>query len=394
MRIFNCFVVGYVITIISLFFFSFTQVDLGLTLTEWSVWQVFQKFFQHIGFFQRPIATYWYTAILLSIFILYCFLLFAVWKQKITASQVWKLLMLVSFVLYFSYPAFSYDIYNYIFDTKIVTFYHDNPYTHRALDYPGNPMLGFMHWTQRTYPYGPFWLLATVPLGLLDGFRLLLPTIMLFKAVALVSFLGTAFFIKKILDKISPQNALFGVVFFAFNPLVLYESLISSHNDIFMIVFSVWSLYALLEKKYFHAIFLLIFSIGVKFATAFLVPIYFLVSIYSLKGKKITWNLVFLVSIVSMVVAVIVASLRTNFQPWYLLYILPFAALIAKKYFVLFPSVIISLFALFEYIPFLYSGNWDPPIPVLLQTIRFVGIGISVFFVVIWFLRNRFVGKA
>lgn len=394
MRIFNFFIIGYLIAMISLFFFSFTQVDLGLTLTEWSVWQVFQKFFQHIGFFQRPFATYWYIATLLSIFVLYCLLLFAIWKKKLTVSQVWKLLMLVSFVLYFSYPAFSYDIYNYIFDAKIVTFYHDNPYTHRALDYAGNPMLGFMHWTQRTYPYGPFWLLATIPLGLLDGFRLLLPTLMLFKAVALVSFLGTAFFIKKILDKIYPQNSLLGLVFFAFNPLVLYESLVSSHNDIFMIVFGIWSLLVLLEKKYLRSFLLLVFSIGVKFATAILIPLYLWIGFYLLKKKKINWDVIFMISIVLMTIAVIAASMRTNFQPWYLLYVLPFAALLAKKYFVLIPGVIVSLFALFEYIPFLYLGNWDPPVPTLLVSIRSIGIGISVFFVAIWFFRNRFVGKA
>ena len=202
------------------------------------------------------------------------------------------------------------------------------------------------------------------------------------------------FLIYKIAANKNRDFALKGVVFFAFNPLVLYESLISGHNDIFMIVFSMWALFVLLEKKYFHSLFLLVFSIGVKFATAILIPLYVCIGFYLLKKKKINWDTIFIVRIILMTIAVITASMRTNFQPWYLLYVLSFAALLAKKYFVLIPGVIISLFALFEYIPFLYLGNWDPPVPTLLMSIRSIGIGISVFFVAIWFFRNRFVGKA
>ena len=48
---FSIWTIGYLLTIVGLFFYSFTQVDLNLTLSEWSVWQVIQKYFQHIGYF-------------------------------------------------------------------------------------------------------------------------------------------------------------------------------------------------------------------------------------------------------------------------------------------------------------------------------------------------------
>ncbi|QQG41073.1 MAG: hypothetical protein HYV37_01985 [Candidatus Levyibacteriota bacterium] len=388
--IFNFLAICYTTVILSLFFFSFTQVDLGLTLSQWSVWQEFQKFFQTIGYFQRPFSTVWYTFLLIFLFGFYFAFLYLAQKKLLTEKQITILILLTSAILFFSYNAFSYDLFNYIFDVKIVTFYHQNPYTHRALDYMGNPMLGFMHWTQRTYPYGPFWLLVTIPFGLLDGFRLLLPTMMLFKGLAFISYLGTVLFLKKILDKVSPKDALFGIVFFAFNPLVLIESLVSAHNDIFMMFLSVWAFKLLLDKKYFRSFLLLVLSIGVKFATVFLIPVFLLIGFLLFKQKKINWNLIFLIITLFMIFPVVVASVRTNFQPWYLLYILPFVSFLAKKYFILIPSVVISLFALFEYAPFLYTGNWNSPIPVLLETIRFVGIGISAFLVVIWFIRNRF----
>ena len=161
---------GYILTVIGLFLYSFTQVDLGLTLSRWSVEQVIEKFFQHIGYFNRPLSTSLYILILIFLFSFYLLFILLAQRKKITRRQVWFLLIGIAVILTFSYNAFSYDLFNYIFDAKIITYYHQNPYLHRALDYPGDPMLSFMHWTQRTYPYGPFWLVLTVPLSFL-GFN-------------------------------------------------------------------------------------------------------------------------------------------------------------------------------------------------------------------------------
>ena len=91
-------------------------------------------------------------------FIYYFYFLYAVYKKKINKKIIRNLIVITSIGLGFSYVAFSYDLFNYIFDAKIITFYHQNPYFHKALDYPGDPMLSFMRWTHRVYPYGPIWL--------------------------------------------------------------------------------------------------------------------------------------------------------------------------------------------------------------------------------------------
>ncbi len=384
---FKILAIGYVIVAICLFFYSFTQVDLGLTLSQWSYWQVFQKFFQHIGYFDRPLSTGFYITIITLLFIFYGIFLYKAHKNILKEKSIWKLIFVISTILFFAYNAFSYDLFNYIFDAKIVTFYHQNPYQHRAFDYPGNPMLGFMHWTERTYPYGPVWLLATIPFSF-SGFRLLLPTIMLFKGIEFVSFLGTVFFLEKILQKISPQNVLFGTILFAFNPLVLIEGLVSAHNDMFMMFLGVFSLYLLIQKKYAFSFLTLLLSIGVKFATVFLIPIYGLIEFFILKKKKINYELIFLITTAIMILPVIFATLRITYQPWYLLYVLPFAALSVKKYFIVIPVFVMSLFSLFDYIPFLYTGNWNTPIPTILFYLHITGIFLSLFFSFIFFLRR------
>lgn len=362
----------YPVLIFALFLYSYTQVDLNLTLSTNPILISVQRFFQNIGYFQRPLSTAIFVSILLFLFLFYLLFLKFVNEKSITKRQVWLLILATSLILTFSYNAFSYDLFNYIFDAKILTHYHQNPYLHKALDFTGDSMLLFMRWTHRTYPYGPTWLGLTVPISFL-GLKFL-PTLFLFKALATASFLGTVYFIGKILRKISPKNEIFGLVFFGLSPLVLIESLVSSHNDIPMVFFAVLSLYLLIRKKTIFSFLSLLLSIGVKFATVFLIPVWGL----KVFRKDLNWDKFFLIASLSMISAIVVASVRTSFQPWYLLYALPFAAFIAKKYYVLIPSIVLSFTSLLIYVPFLYMGDWDPPIPMILLGITTTGIAASI----------------
>src|SRR3989344_172434 len=206
-------IMGYLISVVGLFLYSFTQIDLGLTLSQVSIWQTAVKFFKNIGYFERPLSSLFFVGIVLLLFIFYLFILNAIHKKKVSKKNVWFLIIAAAVILTFSYNAFSYDIFNYIFDAKIVTYYHQSPYLYRALDFQGDPMLSFMHWTHRLYPYGPIWLGLTVPLSV--GLKFFLPTFFLFKALMSLSFLGTAFFIGKILKKFFQGNEVFGIAFFA-----------------------------------------------------------------------------------------------------------------------------------------------------------------------------------
>lgn len=379
---------GYIITSIGLFFYSFTQVDLGLTLTRWSIWQVLQKFFQQIGYFQRPLSTPFYVILVLLLFVFYLLFLRLAYERKVAKKQVWSLIFIMSFVLTFSYNAFSYDLFNYVFDAKIVTYYQQNPYEHKALDYAGDPMLSFMHWTHRSYPYGPIWLVATVPLSYL-GFGFLLPTLILFKTLATLSFLGTTFFIGKIAQKILRENEVFSLVFFAFNPLVIIEGLVSAHNDMLMMFLATAAIYVLIMNWYIRSILLFMLSIGVKFVTVFLIPIYAAYYLFLKQKRQVVWDKLFFGATILMIMPIVIASIRTNFQPWYLLYVFPFVALVKPRYFILIPSIIISLFALFQYVPFLYLGNWSPPVPLILFWITASSVIASLFLTLAWFLKTK-----
>lgn len=372
-----------------LFLYSFTQIDLGLTLTRLSIWANIQKSFQYIGYFNRPLSTELYLALIVLLFVYYIFFLVLTHKKKLDQRTFWLLLLSVTVFLAVSYNAFSYDLFNYIFDAKILSFYHLNPYQYKALDFPNDPMLGFMHWTQRTYPYGPVWLAITAPLYLL-GFSYLLPTEIIFKLLMAGSFIGSVYYTGEILKKIVPKYALFGMVFLGFNPLLLIEAVVSAHNDIVMMFFAIIAVYFLIEKRLNISLAFMVFSIGTKFATGVILPVYLYQWFMQKRGKGLPWNTFFLICTGFLIIAVILASLRTNFQPWYLIFFLTFASFLSYRYYILIPSVIVSFFALLNYVPFLYLGNWDNPVPQILAGINTSGVVLAILVTVIyWFISAR-----
>jgi len=386
----NLLIIVYLVSVFGLFLYSFTQVDLNLTLSQLSIWQVLQKYFQNIGYFQRPLSTILYVFIVLLLFLFYFFLLRV--ARTVRIRKIWKLVLVTTVILTFSYNAFSYDLFNYIFDAKIVTFYNQNPYLHKALDFSGDPMLSFMHSTHRPYPYGPVWLGLTTPLSFL-GFGFFLPTFFLFKALIASSFVGTAYFIGKILRKISPENEIFGIIFFALNPLVLIEGLVSGHNDMVMVFFAVFGLYLLIRKNYIFSFLFLFLSIGIKFATVLLLPVFIYIAIKQFRNRSIDFRKVFVVTFILMSVAVFITSFASGvnknpeLQPWYFLMLFPFAALVVHKRIIAFLTISISIAMLSSYIPFLFAGEWPMDIVGLKNLLIIASIVIAVLLLIFFSKR-------
>ena len=192
---------------------------------------------------------------------------------------------------------------------------------------------------------------------------------------------------------ISPKKEVLALTLFALNPLVIIESIVSGHNDIAMMFLVMLSILFLVQKKYVLAFVLLFLSIGVKFATGLLLPLFIVIYLFQKRQVAIQWPMIFLTFIVTMILALFAATLRSTFQPWYLMYLLPIAALIPDEKYIIFPIFIISIMGLLNYIPYLYVGNWDSPIPTVLLTLNILG-GLIAFVTFIWFYHHREIRKA
>lgn len=376
----------FALLLISLFLFSFTQVDLGLTLSRASYLTQVQQFFQHIGYFNRPLAAFLYIAIIIGLF--FCFFYLLKNYKRLSRRVVWSLVIMTTIILAFSYNAFSYDIFNYIFDAKIITGYGLNPYGHKALDFPTDPMLSFMHWTHREYPYGPAWLALTVPISYI-GLQVFTLTFFLFKVLMALSFLGTVYFIEKIMRKIQPERATQAIIFFALNPFIFIESLVSGHNDIVMMFFCMMGIYLLAVKRFYWGILLILISAAIKYVTVLLIPLVFLLTIASNKKVKIEWDIVFQIFVFVLCFGIGAATLRTHFQPWYLLFIFPILSLLVEKKHYLYPSIILSIGALTMYVPYLYLGNDSYSITNLLPIIQLSFLGLAITTGIILLLKQK-----
>ena len=191
-------------------------------------------------------------------------------------------------ILIFSYPQTAIDIFINAIRTRAWALYGMSPFiTSPGLLPPTDPWIGLAgEWVDIASPYGPIWEWLSLGAYYLarGGF---LPHLFAIKILSALAYLGSAGLLYWTLRLVSPQWAVLGTAFFAWNPLVLFESVQNAHNDILMVFFlvaAVWAFARLLGvksyKEYilFSTIFILSFvaSIMVKFVTLMVLPFFVL----------------------------------------------------------------------------------------------------------------------
>ena len=140
---------AYFFVLFLLSIYSYSQIDLNLTLLQTPWFLSFKSALINLGYYNRPLSTVIFTVLVLLLYII---------KPKKIILAIGG----VCLISLLSYPFLSHDFFNYIFDARIVTLYHQNPYFFKALDFPNDTWIRFMQWTHRTYPYGPVWLVLTI----------------------------------------------------------------------------------------------------------------------------------------------------------------------------------------------------------------------------------------
>ena len=340
---------GYIVVSIFLLLYSYTQVDLNLTLSRASVVQTIQKAFQYIGFYNRPVSTGMYVGIVVMLFALYAWALKLARNGTLSLSTIWKLIWTIVILVGFSYPAaFSYDFFNYMFTAKTIMVYHKNPYTVIPLQFAGiDPWTNFMRWTHLPSAYTPLWILMTLfPYIVGLGYFVLV----LFGIKALVAgfYLLSCLYLSKTVKHGDARSSAVSMVLFAFNPLVIIESLVSGHNDIVMMAFVLVALWFLEQKNTIAAWWYLALSVAAKFVTIVLIPIFFL------RRNRIHMLMAMIAGLL------LVIFRRGEMLPWYWVWIAPFVALLPDMKEM---HVIASVFCfglLMRYATFIYVGSYDP----------------------------------
>jgi len=346
--------------------FSYAYIDLNLTLSQNPLVLQFISNMQQIGYFNRPQASLIYILFIVFAFTLFLCNLWLFFSNKIGLTYLKYSSISNVIILIFAYPFLSSDIFNYIFDAKILVTYNLNPYTHKALDFPSDDWIRFMRWTHRYSPYGPLWLIySLVPFTF--GFGKFILTLFSFKIFIGVFHLINTYIIYQILKQLNPNKVHFGTAFYALNPLFLIEGVVNAHNDIILATFLLLSIYFIVNKSKLLSIITLVLGFFIKYVPILNLP--WLVYFFSKKDNN--YNRLLILNIMTLgIFTYIISTLRieipfiskgstqVQFQPWYLFWTLPYLALIQKKELAI-VAIILSVGALLRYIPFLYYGDWS-----------------------------------
>ncbi len=363
-RRFTLYPVFYGISILLYVLYSYTQVDLGLTISSSGSIGIIQRQFQEIGYFNRPISTSIFVGIICIFFVLYGYALRWITLKKMQVREVWTIISIICAISLFAYPAFSYDFFNYLFTAKTVLIYHKNPYMVIPLQFTGvDPWLSFMHWTHLPSAYTPLWI-ATTLFPYLLGFGKLGLLIINLKLYISIAYVVTTIGIGRILKGQGEQQSLMGMAIFALNPLVITECLISPHNDVVMMALVVWAIVAF---KYGHRwVSWLVFSLSVamKLMTLALLPVFFL------KWEK-------KIALSCMLAAFCAVLFQREVLSWYWIWIIPYIALLPEYPTLTILSAGVSMGLLLRYVPYLYLGNWDAPAPAIKIWVTSVPIMLS-----------------
>ncbi|MEK7458055.1 MAG: hypothetical protein AAB612_01005 [Patescibacteria group bacterium] len=349
--------------------YSYTQVDPNLVISSFPpYWNLQQQLWQ-IGYHQRNLSS-----VLFGVLVMFMSVSVVGVLRFFTEQEKKRFFISVILVLIFSYNALSHDIFNYLFNARMVVMYQTNPHTHIALEFPNDDWTRFMHNTHTPAPYGYGWTVLSL-LPYVIGFGKFNPSYYAMKILIVGGFLLMWWAVEKLAKMVKSDTAQnFHTLkwLFFLNPLVLIETFSNGHNDVWMMGLALLSYVFVLKiqqkdslrKKVgyvFMAIVILAISASVKFATLILAPVLIFLIITRLINKLPSHLERFAQWWPEMSAVLLFLPLLTDrsqqFHPWYLIWSLSFLPFI-RSVWIRYMLIAFSFSSLFRYLPYLYLGNY------------------------------------
>lgn len=140
----------------------------------------------------------------------------------------------------------SFDIFNYTTTSKVLYLYKENPYITMPIEFSNDEFLQYTRAANKVALYGPLWILITGIPYIFNSISFL-SSLLVMKVVVAVCYLGIGYLIWRF------TKNMYSVALFLLNPLVIIETLISSHNDSVMMLLVLGSYFLLSKRKFFMA---------------------------------------------------------------------------------------------------------------------------------------------
>lgn len=201
------------------------------------------------------------------------------WEIVIGSSLVSAL------ILIFMFPIGAADLFDYIVHGRIFSVYGANPFLSTARQFANDPFFPYMGWPDWPSVYGPLWALIEGTATRLAGDGVI-ANVLVFKGFIGAFYFGSILLVAATLQEVSPDYALAGVVLFAWNPIILYETFGNGHNDIVMVFWIMLATWLLTRRRYSVAVLALIAGGLIKYVPLFLIPVAGLIALRDLEGMR------------------------------------------------------------------------------------------------------------
>lgn len=144
---------------------------------------------------------------------------------------------------------FSRDVYSYAFYGRISAIYQANPYVRTPVEFSGDALWVFVgpKWVDTPAVYGPLW--TTISSVVARSFSSVSEQVAAYRMIAAAAGTATLLVIAATARRLWPSRTAFAVVAFGANPVVLFHSVASGHNDL-LVALSVASAFALLVRRH------------------------------------------------------------------------------------------------------------------------------------------------
>jgi hypothetical protein len=175
------------------------------------------------------------------------------------------------------YPYDAADMFDNILHGRIISVYGANPFQKSASDFSSDPFYRYTAWRYAVSAYGPLWESLAGFVTHLAG-NDVLANVMAFKLVLGAFWAGCVALLALIMRRLAPDRTLAAVVLFAWNPIVLYETIGQGHNDIVLVFWMLLAAWLLIERRYMLALVALIGGALFKYIPLLLIPAAFFIA--------------------------------------------------------------------------------------------------------------------
>jgi hypothetical protein len=155
------------------------------------------------------------------------------WRGGVSLRMVLSLAIAANVVVVAFVPLlFSRDVYSYAFYGRIAAVYGENPYVHTPVEFGWDelwPLVG-PKWVDTPAVYGPAF--TTISSGIARVVDTAADQVRVYRWLAGLASLATIAAVAVAATRLRPSRAAFAVAAFGLNPVVLFHSVASGHNDV------------------------------------------------------------------------------------------------------------------------------------------------------------------